>query len=116
MYADVDEKTGETLQITKPIPLPALNVRRFLFVGLIFSVFLLYFNGVERLFLNRFVNLKIMHPEIENCVSLLNHFDSKFVEAVFSLITTTRRYIKAMNYYANVIKRISNTSKYKINW
>lgn len=27
MYADVDEKTGETLQITKPIPLPALNVR-----------------------------------------------------------------------------------------
>ncbi|KAJ6640634.1 Transient receptor potential cation channel subfamily A member 1, partial [Pseudolycoriella hygida] len=27
MYADVDEKTGETLQITKPIPLPALNMK-----------------------------------------------------------------------------------------
>ena len=28
MYAQVDEKTGETIQITKPIPLPALNVRK----------------------------------------------------------------------------------------
>lgn len=26
MYAEVDEKTGDTIQITKPIPLPALNV------------------------------------------------------------------------------------------
>lgn len=26
MYAEVDEKTGETIQISKPIPLPALNV------------------------------------------------------------------------------------------
>lgn len=28
MYAQMDEKTGEALQISKAIPLPALNVRR----------------------------------------------------------------------------------------
>lgn len=27
MYAQMDEKTGEAVQISKPIPLPALNVR-----------------------------------------------------------------------------------------
>jgi len=29
MYAQMDEKTGEAVEITKPIPLPALNVRPF---------------------------------------------------------------------------------------
>ena len=29
IYAQVDEKTGETLTITNPIPLPALNVNSF---------------------------------------------------------------------------------------
>lgn len=28
MYAEMDEKTGEAVQISKPIPLPALNVSR----------------------------------------------------------------------------------------
>ncbi len=51
MYADVDEKTGETLQITKPIPLPALNVRQstdsvdesmfFFFDGLLLYLYLM---------------------------------------------------------------------------
>lgn len=27
IYAQMDEKTGEAVQISKPIPLPALNVR-----------------------------------------------------------------------------------------
>lgn len=27
MYAQMDEKTGEAIQISNPIPLPALNVR-----------------------------------------------------------------------------------------
>lgn len=30
MYAQMDEKTGEAVQISKPIPLPALNVRSIL--------------------------------------------------------------------------------------
>lgn len=28
MYAEMDEKTGDALLISDPIPLPALNVRR----------------------------------------------------------------------------------------
>lgn len=33
MYAQMDEKTGETIQIFEPIPLPALNVRGWLKKG-----------------------------------------------------------------------------------